>query len=61
LEGVLNVKSNGENGLAVETKLGLEDTLQAEIFTEAAKRNQILTGIEWEETNLESVFQDLTR
>ena len=61
LEGVLNIKSNGENGLAVETKLGLEDTLQAEIFTEAAKRNQILTGIEWEETNLESVFQDLTR
>lgn len=61
LEGVLNVKSNGEYGLAVETKPGLEDALQAEIFTEAAKRNQILTGIEWEETNLESVFQDLTR
>ena len=61
LEGVLNIKSNGENGLALETKPGLEDALQAEIFTEAAKRNQILTGIEWEETNLESVFQDLTR
>ena len=61
LEGVLNIKTNGENSLSVETKLGLEDTIQAEIFTEAAKRNQILTGIEWEETNLESVFQDLTR
>ena len=61
LEGVLNIKTNGENGLAIETQPGLEDTLQAEIFTEAAKRNQILTGIEWEETNLESVFQELTR
>jgi ABC-2 type transport system ATP-binding protein len=61
LEGVLNIKTNGENGLAIETQPGLEDTLQAEIFTEAAKRNQILTGIEWEETNLESVFQDLTK
>jgi ABC-2 type transport system ATP-binding protein len=61
LEGVLNIKINGENGLAIETQPGLEDTLQAEIFTEAAKRNQILTGIEWEETNLESVFQELTR
>jgi ABC-2 type transport system ATP-binding protein len=61
LEGVLNVKTNGENSLSVETKLGLEDAIQAEIFTEAAKRNQILTGIEWEETNLESVFQYLTK
>ena len=61
LQGVLDVKSSGENSLTVETKLGLEDRVQTEIFTEAAKKNQILTGIEWEETNLESVFQELTR
>jgi len=61
LEGVLEMKANGENSFSVQTQLGLEDTLQVEIFTEAAKRNQILTGIEWEETNLEDVFQELTR
>jgi len=61
LDGVIGVKQNGDNGLAIETKIGEEEKLQAEIFIEAAKRNQILTGIEWEETNLESVFQELTK
>lgn len=61
LEGVDQVKSTGDNSLYVESKSGFEDQVQAEIFTEAAKRSQILIGIEWEETNLESVFQELTR
>ena len=61
LDGVATVKTGGEKELHVTITAGLEEEIQARIFTEAASRGQILLGIEMQETSLETVFQELTK
>lgn len=61
LPGVFQIKNTGEKEYKVTIQKGQTEDLQSLIFTEAAKRNQILLGLDWEEASLESVFQELTR
>lgn len=61
LEGVFQVKSITEFEMRVSLRSMEIGEIQSLIFTEAARRNHILLGIEVEESSLESVFQELTR
>lgn len=61
LDGVQLVKSMAEKEVKVTLRSKEIGEIQAVIFTEAARRNHVLLGIELEETSLESVFQELTK
>lgn len=61
IRGVKTIKSAAPNTLVAEIIEGLEIETQTEIFNGAAKRETVLLGIEWEESSLESVFQELTK
>lgn len=61
LPGVLQMRNSAEKEFKVMIQKGQTDEMQTLIFKEAAKRNQILLGIDWEEASLESVFHELTR
>lgn len=59
--GVKHVKSLNDKELHLILQKEKTEDIQGTIFNEAARRNQVLLGIEWEEATLESVFQELTR
>lgn len=61
IRGVKTIKAEAPNILVAEIVEGLEIETQTEIFNGAAKRETVLLGIEWEESSLESVFQELTK
>jgi ABC-2 type transport system ATP-binding protein len=61
LDGVQQVKSVADKEVKVILRSQEIGEIQAIIFTEAAKRNHVLLGIELVEASLESVFQELTK
>lgn len=58
---VRSAKKVGDKELLIDVLEGHEEAIQGMIFKEAASRNQILFGLDWQESSLESIFQELTR
>lgn len=61
LPGIRSIKKDGEKCYLVDVMDSYEDNIQSIIFKEAAARNQVLLGMDWQESSLETVFQKLTK
>ena len=61
VEGVKSVRVKTEREMALEVMEGHEEGIQDLIFSESARRKQVILSMEWEESSLEKVFQELTR
>jgi ABC-2 type transport system ATP-binding protein len=61
VDGVKSSKAKAEKEMILEIMEGHEDQMQDLIFTESAKRKQVILSMEWEESSLEKVFQELTK
>jgi len=55
------VRVKTEREMALEVMEGHEEGIQDLIFSESARRKQVILSMEWEESSLEKVFQELTR
>jgi ABC-2 type transport system ATP-binding protein len=60
-EGVKTTRQRTEKELILEILDGYENSIQDSLFEKAAKRKQIILGMDWEEFSLEKVFQELTK
>jgi ABC-2 type transport system ATP-binding protein len=60
-EGVKSTRKKSEKEIVLEIMEGHEDRIQDLIFSESARRKQVILSMDWEESSLEKVFQELTK
>jgi ABC-2 type transport system ATP-binding protein len=60
-EGVKSTRKKSEKEIVMEIMEGHEDRIQDLIFSESARRKQVILSMDWEESSLEKVFQELTK
>jgi ABC-2 type transport system ATP-binding protein len=60
-EGVKSTRKKSEKEIILEIMEGYEDRIQDLIFSESAQRKQVILSMDWEESSLEKVFQELTK